>query len=192
MKKLLELHPEAAKMTNSQGDLPLYTACSSLLSTREINPSSLSALINANPDAAVIPSPEGGNLPLHAAIRSLHGKNTHFAQVMIQTLLDVHPDAAKITDSRGSLPLHLALMYTHGGDVEHAEVGVALLRLLYNAYPDVITITNDSDRLPLHDVARLVGETAGITHPSLLLYVTFLEEMIHAYPEALKRLDGFS
>eukprot|EP00566_Odontella_aurita_P012343 CAMPEP_0113572598 /NCGR_PEP_ID=MMETSP0015_2-20120614/26175_1 /TAXON_ID=2838 /ORGANISM="Odontella" /LENGTH=482 /DNA_ID=CAMNT_0000475631 /DNA_START=63 /DNA_END=1512 /DNA_ORIENTATION=+ /assembly_acc=CAM_ASM_000160 len=66
----------------------------------------------------------------------IHGAVTFGAPFdIIERILEVHPDGAKLRDDRGNLPLHLG--YSEGCSIEKVE-------LIKNAYPEAADMTNSS------------------------------------------------
>eukprot|EP00566_Odontella_aurita_P013057 CAMPEP_0113599860 /NCGR_PEP_ID=MMETSP0015_2-20120614/42390_1 /TAXON_ID=2838 /ORGANISM="Odontella" /LENGTH=461 /DNA_ID=CAMNT_0000508061 /DNA_START=142 /DNA_END=1527 /DNA_ORIENTATION=+ /assembly_acc=CAM_ASM_000160 len=70
----------------------------------------------------------------------IHGAVTFGAPFdIIERILEVHPDGAKLRDDRGNLPLHLG--YSEGCSIEKVE-------LIKNAYPEAADMTNNNGLVP--------------------------------------------
>jgi len=85
-------------------------------------------------DALMRQDDEYKMIPLHAAARNA-------PRSVIDRMLALAPDAARVKDSRGSLPLHKAAYYNYDNAVES----------LVNAYPDALFETNNYGYTPMDE-----------------------------------------
>lgn len=91
----------------------------------------VSALIDAHPDSVKEHTAHFGWLPLHYVERA--------SAEVVQLLLQKHPEAAKVKDSKGKLPLHWAMEHT---------VSTAVIKHLVEAYPDGVLQEDNHGRTP--------------------------------------------
>jgi len=107
------------------------------------------ALIRAFPESACV-ADDDGNLPLHLALsccnNAHHIDNTNSGadsqeSSMIQTLLEMNPQAASTPNHDAELPIHIACI---------EEASLSTLKPLSHSYPQGLSATDNDGNLPLH------------------------------------------
>ena len=171
LKEIMFSFPDAAKVTNSEGKLPLHIAACTT------NLDKVKAVFSAFPNAVSAPD-KNGWLPLHHAAFTCKSVQIteflyekfpdamtkphqsgrlpiHYAAVtcnsskVMQYLLDVHPDGAKTFDVNRRLPLHNLIARC----TFITPSRLRCLRLLLNVYPEGASMSGKDGRTPL-DLAR--------------------------------------
>jgi len=137
VKTLLDVWKEAAHWRDRDGWHPLHLACISG-SSHEV----VKALLDAYPNAAMMPDSAEHQLPLHLAVSHNAGKD------VIEELYEAYPDAIKCHAKwDGMLPLHLACC--------QYNIKPDIVRFLIAKYPEGAQgVTKHCSSLPLHFAAR--------------------------------------
>jgi ankyrin repeat protein len=117
---------------------------------------------------------ERGNLPLHYAVQTASVDCQLYTQFLIQSLLQVYPEAARQRDAHGRLPLHVAIQDSH---MTWHKGGVK--ELVY-AYPDAL-VSRDEQSKGLY--AFMTSAPQAI---SSRLHLTTTYELLLAAPEMIK------
>jgi hypothetical protein len=125
---LLSIHPDAVKIPNKIGQLPLHVAAGFSKSL-----SVVAALLSAHPDS-VKHADIFGRLPLHEAAMRCENPET------IRSIFSAHPEAARISDADGCLPLHHAVSTN-----QRRSVVIELLACC----PEAAKVPDQSGRLSL-------------------------------------------
>jgi ankyrin repeat protein len=171
LKEILFAYPDAVKVPNKEGKLPLHlAACNN-------DVEKLSTVFSAFPHAISIPDKNGWIPIMHAAytckslevVQFLHDSfpdslkrphqsgrlPLHYAAVscasskVMKYIIDAHPAAASSFDVNRRLPLHNCI-----ARCEHMTPSrLRCLRLLLEAYPLGVNMAGKDDRTPL-DLAR--------------------------------------
>lgn len=182
VKKLVELNPRGVSQEDGNGKLPLHLACElgkdwedsgletihdafvQAVSTRERNDRQWTALhmasaaIKADEVAVAAPTEE-------------EEATTGGAGALIQKLVELHPEACRITDSQGRLPFHLACKAGKKWDEG--------LRALFEGNADAVAALDNEGRLPLYIVADQYARAAIIKakEESEIMELTELNEV---------------
>ena len=170
---LLNMDPQLAEHPAREegirnGQLPLHAAahCGMV--------GLVAALLQIYPQAAAM-ADDWGRLPLHAHLESYHGMSV----AIVTMLLEAHPPAPRMCFSRDKMALHFAAdgrgdlkallllleVYPPAAGVWTSSLGDLPLRMaarnphmdqptfmrLLRAFPLAVTVTNASEKLPLHD-----------------------------------------
>lgn len=106
-----------------------------------------------------------GNLPLHYAVAN------QASEAVVKTLLEVHPDGAKVKGYNGCLPLHYAAAI-------RASSSEAVARSLLTAHPEGAKERDDDGCLPLHYAAWKEASEAVV------------RALLEAHPDGAKEKDG--
>merc|ERR1712176_499217 len=117
---LLKANPDAAKVQNENGMLPLHNAA-----RRRAPVEVVKALLEANPDGAKVKD-QFECLPLHWAFKSEASSDS------VVALLEAYPDASKEVDLDGFLPLHSA--------IRHEVTSDEALKAILEANPDAAEV----------------------------------------------------
>ncbi len=139
LKYLIQQYPEALKLPNKFGFLPIHKAAM----CKHCDGDTLKALIDANPAGLLVKNREGST-PLHLAIAG--------RQPQLQTvgmLLRTQPKAAKVKDRHGRVPMHLLAAGYVPPESEKAD-RMRIFDLLLEAFPDACKIADIDGNLPLH------------------------------------------
>lgn len=138
IKHLIQSSPDSVDLFTSDGMSPLHIACREGASLAVIR-----SLVKARPASVKIATRNGRQmLPLHLVCRYYSGPTATMYQI-VQFLLGVYPEAAKITTGTGELALHLYC--------RNHFCTVRVLELLVRAYPDARNIGTQTRRqLPIH------------------------------------------
>jgi len=127
---LLTCCPEAAKVPDSCGRLPLHHTL------EKSGPENvIMSLLDVYPGGARVED-ERGNLPLHHSFDRPR---------ICRRLVMLYPECARRADLYGYLPLHSAC-----NDMRTLDV----VKILYEAYPEAIRLGDERGALPLHLVLR--------------------------------------
>jgi hypothetical protein len=127
--RVADAFPTALRVINNDGMLPLHWAAAKSRSLPIIQ-----RLLTAHPEAVSQANAEG-YLPLHCA-----GQNDDLN--IVRTIYQAFPEAISIRDHEGGLPLHHACCFTEN---------VQVVRFLYEAYKDGITVAQDHGGIaPIH------------------------------------------
>lgn len=135
IKVLIAAHPEAVKIADRFGRLPLYLATLQHSSEPE---RVLRILLDSYPEAANVKTLQG-DWPLHSALRA------QLPSTSVRLLFDACTEAAQQKDDNGKLPLHLAVRREHDED---------LIRDLMNGVGDALSMPDAGGELPLHIAIR--------------------------------------
>lgn len=130
LQKLIQLHPRAATVPDADGYLPFHLACKAGKAWDEI-----SVLYEAYPAALQIASPK---LPLFLAC--CHSLDTG----LVQELVQLYPEAARVRDDDGRYPLHIAC--ATGKSWETIEA-------LVHAHALSVSSTDQTGKVPFHELA---------------------------------------
>ncbi len=133
LKEILFAYPDAVKVPNKEGKLPLHIcACNT-------DVDKLSTVFSAFPYAISIPDKNGWIPMMHAAY-------TCKSVEVIQFLHESFPDAIRRPHQSGRLPLHYAAVTCHSSRV---------MKYLIDTYPAAASSFDINRRLPLHNcIAR--------------------------------------
>jgi ankyrin repeat protein len=110
----------------------------------------------------------GGNLPLHAAVR------TGAAMPCKAALIAAFPDGLKAKDPNGDLPLHLALR--DDGAVRSSRSLEDIVQLI-DGYPEAVSIQDKERELPIHYALRSRSNAA------------IVNRLLDCYPDCLRVAD---
>lgn len=106
----MEDYPEAAKVPDRDGRLPLHQACASLATVQEPAKEAMQevvdSLLSVHPQACVAPD-HCGYLPLHIACRN------GLPIALLTKLLDTHPETIQLLTKKG--PKDAMFMATYTG-----------------------------------------------------------------------------
>lgn len=130
---LISAYPEASRIANDIGMLPLHSACHL---KRSYVSTVIKVLLNANPDGVRARNLDGW-LPAHVAAQF---SNTE----VLKAIIDAYPAATMIVSNEGTgTPLH------------HAVQGknVSNIAYLCNEYPECVKVRNGFGYLPLHNAS---------------------------------------
>jgi len=133
---LIDLYPEGAHQSQSDGRLPLHLIAEHAEEWNE----ECDAVYQAYPDAIKIPFGPQRLLPLHLSSISPDAKPS-----VLQKLLEHYPQAISIPDAQGRLPIHLAC--DAGKSWDNA------LSILHQANPSSLNIQCQNKFTPLHYAA---------------------------------------
>ena len=126
---LLKAYPDGVKKREDDKKIiPLHIAAESKASVEVLN-----LLIKKYPYGVIIED-EGGNIPLHYAIRSRNIDK-------IIALLKAYPEGIKKTCSEKMLPLHIAIEY---------QSPLEIINLLLESYPEALKKKDNLGCLPIH------------------------------------------
>ena len=137
---LLAAYPDACRLADADGRLPLHLAAA-----HHAEECTIAALLDALPDATAIAYVDD-NLPLHCAAAG------HASAAVLRRLASAFPSALHIAGPGGCLPVHLAVRT--GAPLD------SLLSLL-QAAPSAVTRRTDNGALPLHEAIER-GASAAI------------------------------
>jgi len=131
-KTLINTYPESIKMEARDGNLPIHMACK--YGGRVDTVYTIQYLLELYPESINVRNRDG-HFPIHnAAAQSTRAD-------IVELLLKYDPDAAsKKTSSNRRLPLHVACD-TYAGNVD-------VVKTLYDAFPQAITIRDDDGKSP--------------------------------------------
>ncbi len=170
---LLDYFPDAATFTNEKGLSPLYYACSTLCSHKNVTLSFIQLIAEADPVSIRFVDCHGFT-PLH---HLCDNENEHVKEAtaleILNLLIDEYPEAASHADNFGRFPIHLACLWRSG---EFCQV-------LIDAAPDSVRSVDNSGYTPLHYLCYndQVDDTAAMQVLSLL---------IEMYPEAVRHANN--
>jgi len=131
---MLALAPDAARLKNSNNELPLHIAADRNVVY------SIELLVKAYP-GGVLEKNNHGKTPLHLAVEKRNA-----SPFIINRILSMAPNVARVKDSRGCLPLHNAARYEN----------VDVVNLIFNAYPGALVERNNHGKTPI-DILKLDG-----------------------------------
>eukprot|EP01038_Epipyxis_sp_PR26KG_P006083 gene6083-8382_t len=123
----LSSNPNATKLKNNDGNLPLHLAINGKSSFETIQ-----FILSSYPEALKIKNNEG-NLPLHLAS---NGKSSFET---IQFILASYPEAIEIKNNEGNLPLHLA---------SNGKLSFETIQFILSSYLEALKIKNNEGNLP--------------------------------------------
>jgi len=168
MQSLVQAWPDAVRVPDKRGYLPLHYACSK----GKCNLEMIQYLIQCWPESVQCRC-TGGALPLHLACKSSSRQSNKNLLPVIQTLLEAWPDSVRELDDQGFLPLHYACNNNGAED--------DVIQYLVRACPDACHIPVKShDILPLHLVLR--SSTTRLLETIRLL--------LEAGPDAVRKPDS--
>jgi hypothetical protein len=127
---LVEACPEAVKVPNGDGSLPLHFACANKAPLELIQ-----YLVEKGGSHAVQTMNVNGHLPLHYACARAASLE------VIEYLVDRWGEAVKSADLDGDLPLHIAC---------EAKAPLKVIQFLVEQWPEAIKTANHNGSLPLH------------------------------------------
>ncbi|CAB9530847.1 expressed unknown protein (Partial), partial [Seminavis robusta] len=114
-------------------------------------------------------------LPLHYAVSNASVDSQPYTQFVLESLLEVYPDAAAVPNEEGRLPLHVALMDSkltwHKGGIQE---------LVY-AYPSALMVPD-----PVHHLLPFLASAYNALESMLHLSTTY--ELLRAAPDVMERL----
>lgn len=125
--RILTLPPDAARMKNSNNELPLHIAAG------QNYVESVESLMKAYPEGVLENNIYGKTLLLIAV------EKRNASPFIIDRLLSMAPNVARVKDSRGCLPLHNA--------ARHENVDV--VNFIVNAYPGALVERNNHGKTPI-------------------------------------------
>eukprot|EP00957_Ditylum_brightwellii_P004488 341059-Ditylum_brightwellii.AAC.1 len=147
---LMDLYPEAIKMKDNEGNLPLHAAAEYCISQAN----SIQFLLSRFPSGAKVQNSEG-RLPLHLVFDlsySLHEPEKILLDIEKQ-LLSANPGGVKQLDNSGRLPLHFACKNVKS--VENVQYLVQL-------YPSSIHVVSPKHGLPIHEASKSRDDNTSI------------------------------
>jgi hypothetical protein len=127
LQMLTDLFPEAIRLKNRFGQLPLHKAV--LAAKDHCHISGLQLLLDLYPEGVRVKTIDGMT-PLHLAVMT---KNPCLE--IIQTLILKCPDVAQIADAYGQYPLHKA--------TGRSRMPIEIVKVLHEACPKVIELKDD-------------------------------------------------
>ena len=139
MQLLLDAYPEAAGIRRGVGRLAIHYACFCYSPSAPV----IRMLLAVHP-AGASTADLYGRLPLHYLLD--HSARPNVGAV--QQLLTVYPEGARMKDTSGKYPLTIALERGHE---------VAVVKVLYDAYPRVVIDAKDPDRSLLHAYIEVIA-----------------------------------
>jgi len=186
-KALIERFPNAVRVKDAYGSLPLHYAC------RNGFYDYILILIQSWPQSVQIVT-ANGSLPLHYACAG------RLPLSIIRLLVQAWPDAVHLQENSGHLPLHCAICYKCTDEViqflfhcwpqavrcktDHGYHplryacnqggSLPVIHLLMKAWPDAVRLQDDYGRLPLH-FALKYGCNADV-----------IQFLVHSYPESCR------
>ena len=160
---LIEAYPGSEQMpTTAAGALPLHSACANnSLATVEY-------LYNLFPESINLTA-TNGMYPIHAVISVIqHRENPATAVEIVQFLLNCDPNQ-KLVQFQGNSLLHVACGKWY--NATNIEVGIKMMKILFDAHPEAITSANNKGHMPLHILCNnsKVDEAAAIETLKFLL-----------------------
>ncbi|KAG1668021.1 hypothetical protein FOA52_006554 [Chlamydomonas sp. UWO 241] len=164
---LLAQSPDAAKVADARGRLPLHA-----VTARQAAPAVVKALLKAHLEGAAATDKKGW-LPLHSAAASKAPPE------VVAALLVAYPEGASKKDAEGMLPLHCAAL----SQAPHAVVKALLqalevVTMLLDAHKAGAAVASKGGRLPLH---RATANKAPIA---------VVEALLEAHPEGVQAVDA--
>jgi ankyrin repeat protein len=184
VKFLLTRFPERCLEKDEYGMIPLHYACS----LTHVNSADLvKLLLEASPEGCLMKDSKG-RVPLHHACSSLNN-NTGAAVDVVVLLIDVNPESVAIVDNEGRTPtpsLHFSqaasqkdengmlLLHRLAARPTSNGITINMLYFLVNAYPESISVPDNSGMLPFHHACL-----------NTLSSVDILTDFINLYPECL-------
>jgi ankyrin repeat protein len=133
--KCIQLFPEAPRITDNTGNLPLHMLLEHDKSSIDDAYQSISSLIECY-QAALQHKNNDGDLPLHIECKR------RCRLSIISKCIELYPDALEVADSSLNLPLHLLLCN------ELSTVNEFLMMI--DKYPAALEHRNDNAQLPIH------------------------------------------
>jgi len=137
IKSLLMAYPEAIRIPDARGWLPLHWAARNCMSLDVVN-----LLLEINPRAALEPTARG-QLPFLLAMANKRIE-------VVEVILDANPDAVDSIDSKGDTALHYA--------AKHCNPDAAKRVLAIN--PDIAVAKNFKEQLPIHKAFSFIRQDA--------------------------------
>ena len=166
---ILRLYPQACRMEDEDGNLPIHLLCSTFF----IRPELIKLLLNVCPESSFQPSYEGQELPFYMLINYclqndglqsacelisslpssliyneytsvLHQVcNGLLPQAICHELIEQYPEICKIHNNGNTL-LHIMC--------SHEQSTATLIRHIIMIFPEACTVRDDDGNLPLHIV----------------------------------------
>eukprot|EP01038_Epipyxis_sp_PR26KG_P006848 gene6848-9375_t len=184
---LLSSYPDAVKLKDNNGNLPLHLSIIEKSSIEIIQ-----LLLSSYPDAIKVKNNDD-YLPLHLSIIEKSSIE------IIQLLLSSYPDAIEVKNYYGNYPLHLSII---------EKSSFEIIRLLLSSYPDAIKVNNNNGNFPLHlsiieissfkviqlllsnypDAMKLKGSNGNLPlHVAILKKSSFeiIQLLLSSYPDAI-------
>jgi len=159
--RLVAAFPEACKIKDKWGSLPLHLATANSSRIHWVD-DGLSCIHQNYPDAISV-TDRKGRTPLHLAVMPLRDLTTDHHPVLVDeqqsiilNLLNHCPDAARESDHQGNLPLHLLALHAHHKD--HNAEG------LLNVNRIALKTRNTQGRLPIHLAASNINSQSTLLH----------------------------
>eukprot|EP00985_Skeletonema_marinoi_P019971 scaffold11644_cov124-Skeletonema_marinoi.AAC.2 len=171
---LIEAFPYSVRMPTNVGMLPIHTACvNNTVTTVEY-------LYKLYPDAINHASTHGLN-PIHAAIMGLDFRFEQIAAVkVVQFLLGCDPNVKFQEALQGESLLHYACRCEY--NKTHTEVPIEIIKVLYEANPELIRKEDSGGRLPLHKICSNPSQDETATFEILKL-------LLAMHPESIRHVN---
>jgi ankyrin repeat protein len=158
---IYEAYPEALRIPDCDGKLPLHRAASAIVAQGEatnetiVGRSVLCNLLNLHPDASAH-SDNFGQLPLHIAVQ-----NSSTWDIQLQSLLDQFPQAVRSRTGiklGNLLPLHMA--------ASNPSADVSMIQKLVESHPRAASQASRDGKFPLHYACEtgLSWESVKLVH----------------------------
>ena len=168
LRTILDKYPQAARITDGEGNLPLHLALRRPIMDDEIT----RFIWKAYPEA--VRCPDGtGRLPLHIILERYwdrhHEELSKNSLPLFKSLLKAYPEACRVPDETGSLPLHRA--------VHHPALDENATEALLNQFPEAARHACTQGWTPLH---ALVRRGTGPWQEAMDMVA---ERLIEEYPE---------
>ena len=134
--KLINAHPEAVRMKNESGQLPIHIGCDHGDATQTYIIQRLLALY----PACLVIQDNQGNTPLHAACEKLHNNLSFIGGCMIECA--EASAACKLKNNGGNLPIHSIC--------EQRFPAEDVIMYMIDVYPESLQQKDKAGNLPLH------------------------------------------
>uniref|UniRef100_A0A7S4QX19 Uncharacterized protein n=1 Tax=Ditylum brightwellii TaxID=49249 RepID=A0A7S4QX19_9STRA len=171
---LMDLYPEAIKMKDEKGNLPLHVAAK--YSYSQTN--SIQLLLSRFPFGTKVQNSEG-RLPLHLVFDLSYSSHEleKFLLDIEKQLLSANPGGVKQLDDSGRLPLHFACKNIKS--VENVQY-------LVQQYPSSIHVVSPKHGLPIHEASKSRDENTsilvylyGLSNETVYTYVAGIGTPLH-------------
>jgi len=159
LKILIEKSPDAVKIKNDEGYLPLHLALASPLIFEEV----ATLLLKAYPESATMVNPEG----LTPLLLSVMRDNSSFE--LCKLLCQLYSKGPQIPNKTRSLPLHFAC--------KRSKPNISIIKMLLRRHPDAAKVVNNYGFLPLHCICMSTDDLDAVK----IVY--------NAYPEGIEKAD---
>ena len=174
---LLAVEPQLARQKNMSGHTPFHEMILASGASGQLDLKLLRLFHRVYPSCCADPLPSE-RLPLHELC--LRGS----AAAVVAAVLRIYPQAARIQDKRKQrTPLHYALM--------NKDPSVPVVRMLLDAFPTAVEITDKYGRSPL--ITAVIA--AGPDHPppmALLRMCKGLDEWTHPVPQIYRSFSWYA